>query len=89
LYLEHQKVDADRRATLVRYAQGLMGEEGDCHLELAPFGGGAGEVRQRPSPGELLTSSESAKDPMSRADEYGSLVVPPQDDIPMLVAPPS
>ena len=29
LYLEHQKVDADRRATLVRYAQGLMGEEMD------------------------------------------------------------
>ncbi len=35
LYLEHQKVDADRRATLVRHAQGLMGEEGDCHPELA------------------------------------------------------
>jgi exonuclease SbcD len=30
LYLEHQKVDAERRATLVRYAQGLMSEE-DAH----------------------------------------------------------
>jgi exonuclease SbcD len=27
LYLEHQKVDKDRRETLVRYAQTLMGEE--------------------------------------------------------------
>ncbi|MCA1648277.1 MAG: exonuclease SbcCD subunit D, partial [Chloroflexi bacterium] len=27
LYLEHQKVDAERRATLVRYAQTLMGED--------------------------------------------------------------
>jgi exonuclease SbcD len=26
LYLEHQKVDAERRATLLRYAQALMGE---------------------------------------------------------------
>jgi exonuclease SbcD len=26
LYLEHQKVDADRRATLLRYARGLMGD---------------------------------------------------------------
>ena len=36
LYLEHQKVDAERRATLVRYAHGLMmSEEGQCHPELA------------------------------------------------------
>jgi DNA repair protein SbcD/Mre11 len=27
LYLEHQKVDAERRATLVRYAQALLGDE--------------------------------------------------------------
>src|SRR5438105_10037455 len=30
LYLEHQKVDAERRATLVRYAQTLIGEDGLC-----------------------------------------------------------
>jgi DNA repair protein SbcD/Mre11 len=33
LYLEHQRVDADRRATLVRYAQALMSEGEDCAAE--------------------------------------------------------
>jgi exonuclease SbcD len=36
LYLEHQKVDAERRATLVRYAQTLMGEEPDDVASATP-----------------------------------------------------
>jgi exonuclease SbcD len=45
LYLEHQKVEVERRTTLVRYAQSLMGEEGQCHPEPAkdPYSTGRNE----------------------------------------------
>src|SRR6267378_3193571 len=52
-----------------------------CHPELAPFGGAAGEVRQtHPSLAEFFTASELAKDPYVSARNFGSFVVPPQDD---------
>jgi exonuclease SbcD len=50
LYLEHQKVDAERRATLVRYAQTLMGEDPeDAHDTVAPFA-----LKEADSPGAAI-----------------------------------
>jgi DNA repair protein SbcD/Mre11 len=38
LYLEHQKVDADRRETLLRYARALMADEAEVAPDIEPLG---------------------------------------------------
>jgi exonuclease SbcD len=38
LYLEHQKVDADRRETLLRYARALMADDAEIAPDIEPLG---------------------------------------------------
>lgn len=50
LYLEHQRVDADRRETLIRYARSLMAEEAEVEVEACASPAVAAEVAlARPS----------------------------------------
>src|SRR5438105_2321591 len=50
-----------------------------CHTTLE-ISVDAGHVRLPPSIAHCFCHPEPAKDPLSRPEEYGSFVVPPQDD---------
>ena len=54
LYLEHQRVDASRRETLLRYARGLMADE----AEVDPRGGSSALVPLKPEDSAAAASSD-------------------------------
>jgi exonuclease SbcD len=60
LYLEHQKVDKDRRETLVRFARGLMGEEPEA--ELTPLGRQAETTAPTDAPPIALVAADRPAD---------------------------
>jgi exonuclease SbcD len=77
LYLEHQKVDADRRATLVRYAQTLMGEEPEAEppSQLAPIARARADQADQPG-------SANGSDPEERAEAPTPVSHAPADGAP-------
>jgi len=72
VYLEHQKVDADRRAVLVRHARTLMGED---ELVEPPQVNGAAAKPAVPA-GDQATRIDA----VSRGDLAGRAEVPPDGD---------
>jgi exonuclease SbcD len=69
LYLEHQKVDADRRATLVRYAQSLMSEDPDeAAVAAPPFALKEADSRGAEAVSDNAANEENTPQPFGRAN---------------------
>jgi hypothetical protein len=67
LYLQHQKVDAERRATLVRYAQTLMSEDPEeAAAAAAPFA--LKEADSRGAEADEAASVENTAPPFARTN---------------------